>query len=168
MEQGQRGLRGGGVDAAGDEVPQDVEQLFVGEGAGPPNSNWRRKLVTSSFGLARLAAACSRTSCIIWGTWEMGVDVFLAVLGDGHDGVEEVGVELPVVVGRPSVSWSGWPGRGWRSRGRSICPSLILWSRKWWAYCSMNGFMFCTAPGEKNGARACRRQVVGPVDLADA
>ena len=31
VQQGQRGLRRGGVDAAGDEVPQDVEQLFVGE-----------------------------------------------------------------------------------------------------------------------------------------
>ena len=31
VQQGERGLGGGGVDAAADEVPEDVEQLFVGE-----------------------------------------------------------------------------------------------------------------------------------------
>ena len=30
----------------------------------------------------------------------MASDVLGAVLGDGHDGVEEVGVEVPVVVGQ--------------------------------------------------------------------
>ena len=72
VQQGQRGLRGGGVDAAGDEVPEDVEQLFVGEALAVEFE------LDEEAGqvVAGLGASFRREvedACIIAGTWEMAL-----------------------------------------------------------------------------------------------
>ena len=65
----------------------------------PSNSNWTRKLVRSSPGSARRVAANFSRPSIIAGTSAMAL-VYSSLSGGGHDRVEEVGVQLPVVVGQ--------------------------------------------------------------------
>ncbi len=99
VQQGQRGLRCGGVDAAGDEIPEDVEQLFVGE-ALAVEFELDEEAGQVVAGLGSSGRREVENALHHGGDLGDGVDVLGAVLGDGHDGVEEVGVELPVVVGQ--------------------------------------------------------------------
>ena len=66
----------------------------------PSNSNWMRKLVRSSAGFGSSGRRELEDVLHHGGDLGDGVGVLGAVLGDGHDGVEEVGVEVPVVVGQ--------------------------------------------------------------------
>ena len=72
VQQGQRGLRGGGVDAAGDQVPEDVEQLGVVEALAVEFEldEEAGQVLRAS---ARRAAANSRTSSIMAGTLAMAL-----------------------------------------------------------------------------------------------
>lgn len=89
-------MGGGGVDAAGDQVPEDIEQLFVGE------------VVTFELELDQEAGEVfSGFGSSLRGVLEDlfhhgrdfgdGLGVFGAVLGDGHHVVEHGGVDVPVV-----------------------------------------------------------------------
>ncbi len=167
--EGERGLGGGGVDAAGDEVPEDVEQLFVGEALAVEFE------LDEEAGqvVFRVAASFGRElDDFLHHGRDLGdgVDVFGAVLGHGHDGVEEVGVELPVVEGQAHQLH----GQDGRDRAGVVehevhlpagdflveeVVGLLLHERL---------HLLDGAGGEERGQRVPQGQVVFAVDLADA
>ena len=169
VQQGQRGLRGGGVDAAGDEVPEDVEQLFVGEALAVEFE------LDEEAGqvVAGLGAPFGREVQDVLhhgGDLGDGVDVFGAVLGDGHDGVEEVGVELPVVVGQ-AHHFHGEDGRdraGVVEHEVHLSVGDFLVEELVGLFLHERLHLVDGARREERGQRVPQRQVVGAVDLADA
>ena len=99
VQQGQRGLRCGGIDAARDEIPEDVEQLGVVETLALEfELNEEAGQVVSSLG----PSARGEFDDVGHHCGDRGDrrGVLVAVLGHGHHGMEEVGVELPIVVGQ--------------------------------------------------------------------
>lgn len=99
VQQGQRGLRGGGVDAAADQVPQDVEQLLVGEAVAVElESNEEAGQVFFRF----RASGGGVVEDFLHHRRHLGNrgGVLVAVRGDRHDRVKQVGVQVPIVVGQ--------------------------------------------------------------------
>ena len=136
----------------------------------PSNSNWMRKLVRSCFWSARRAGRVLENFLHHGRDFGDGFGVFGAVLGDGHDGVEEVGVEVPVVVGQ-AHQLHGEDGRhraGVVEHQIHLAFFDVLVEELLGLFLHERLELLDGAGGEERGQRVSQGQVVVAVDLADA